>query len=193
MSIELAGFADPVLDAQRTFRVLLDAMASPGRIGRVAATFEPPAPLARATAAVLLALLDPDTPLWLAPRLAASRDWLIFHTGIAEVAEIHRAAFAAATELPDLRLLNAGTDAGPEESATLVLQLASLRAPAAPAWRLSGPGIAGSSHLAAAGLPEDFAARWAVNRGLFPRGIDLVLCAGDEMLALPRTVEITEL
>jgi alpha-D-ribose 1-methylphosphonate 5-triphosphate synthase subunit PhnH len=43
------------------------------------------------------------------------------------------------------------------------------------------------------GLPHDFAARWAANRALFPRGVDLVLCADDTLVALPRTTQISEL
>ena len=40
-----------------------------------------PAPLDPATAAVLLTLVDNETPLWLDPAVAAARDWLAFHCG----------------------------------------------------------------------------------------------------------------
>jgi alpha-D-ribose 1-methylphosphonate 5-triphosphate synthase subunit PhnH len=46
--------------------------------------------------------------------------------------------------------------------------------------------------LHAAGLPGDFVARWAANHALFPRGVDLVLCAGERLAALPRSVAIEE-
>jgi len=40
-------------------------------------------------------------------------------------------------------------------------------------------------------LPDDFTARWANNRALFPRGVDVILVAGTDIAALPRTVHIT--
>jgi alpha-D-ribose 1-methylphosphonate 5-triphosphate synthase subunit PhnH len=42
------------------------------------------------------------------------------------------------------------------------------------------------------GLPRDFAAIWQRNHALFPRGIDLILCAGNQLAALPRSVSIRE-
>jgi alpha-D-ribose 1-methylphosphonate 5-triphosphate synthase subunit PhnH len=43
------------------------------------------------------------------------------------------------------------------------------------------------------GLPRDFVSIWRRNHALFPCGIDLVLCAGDRLTALPRTVTVEEL
>jgi alpha-D-ribose 1-methylphosphonate 5-triphosphate synthase subunit PhnH len=40
------------------------------------------------------------------------------------------------------------------------------------------------------GLPDGFAARWAANRAAFPRGVDVILCAGRDVAALPRTTAI---
>ena len=48
------GFADPVLDAQASFRAILEAMSRPGRIQRIDARITPPAPLCTAAAAALL-------------------------------------------------------------------------------------------------------------------------------------------
>jgi alpha-D-ribose 1-methylphosphonate 5-triphosphate synthase subunit PhnH len=56
----------------------------------------------------------------------------------------------------------------------------------------AGPGIKGRRAFAAEPLPDDFAARLSANRELFPRGVDLVLVAGDEILALPRSVQILQ-
>ena len=66
-TIELPGFANPVGDAQATFRAVLDAMARPGKLDRVGSGLVAPAPLDSATAAVLLALIDNETPLWVDP------------------------------------------------------------------------------------------------------------------------------
>src|SRR6185437_12731453 len=89
-----AGFAEPVMDAQRSFRAVLDAMARPGTIRRVGGVI-PPAPLDAATAAVLLTLADNETPIWLDQAAARCRDWLAFHCA-AVFTEPGAATFAVA-------------------------------------------------------------------------------------------------
>ena len=41
--------------------------------------------------------------------------------------------------------------------------------------------------IAPKGLPDGFLAMRAANRPLFPRGVDVILVAGADILALPRT------
>jgi alpha-D-ribose 1-methylphosphonate 5-triphosphate synthase subunit PhnH len=188
MSLDLPGFADPVADAQATFRAVLDAMARPGRLHIVGDKVQPPAPLAGATAALLLTLVDAETPLWLAPDLAAARDWIVFHTGAPITGDAGRAAFAAATLLPDLASFSAGSDEAPEDSATLIIQVAGFGS--GQRLRLAGPGLRGAATLDVAGLPANFAAVWADNHALYPRGIDLLLVAGPALVALPRSLSV---
>ena len=57
---------------------------------------------------------------------------------------------------------------------------------------LKGPGIKSAHRFAAAPLPADFDTRLRDNRALFPRGIDLVFIAGNDIAALPRSVMIEE-
>jgi alpha-D-ribose 1-methylphosphonate 5-triphosphate synthase subunit PhnH len=57
---------------------------------------------------------------------------------------------------------------------------------------LEGPGLREPAILTVDGLPADFAERWRRNNALFPRGIDLILCAGDRIAALPRSVSVRE-
>jgi alpha-D-ribose 1-methylphosphonate 5-triphosphate synthase subunit PhnH len=189
MSLDRPGFADPVLDAQRCFRQVLDAMSRPGRIASVGEALSPPPPLAPATAAFLLTLVDPETPLWLDPAAEAARDWLAFHCGAPIVAAPGQAAFAVVAGDP-IRLdsLNPGTHEEPEASATLILQLSALGE--GTALTLAGAGIRERTTLQAAGLPDGFAAEWAANHGRFPCGVDVVLCAGTRLAALPRSVRI---
>jgi alpha-D-ribose 1-methylphosphonate 5-triphosphate synthase subunit PhnH len=182
------GFADPVTDAQRCFRAVLDAMARPGHMATVSGV-APPAPFRAAFAAAVLTLVDHETPVWLDPSAQACADWIGFHTGAA-FRPILEAEFALALALPDLATLNAGTHEAPETSATVILQVASLSA--GRIYRLAGPGLREPAVLRVDGLPEDFVAQWRRNHTLFPRGIDLVLCAGDALTALPRTVQIEE-
>lgn len=183
------GFADPVTDAQRCFRAVLDAMSRPGRLHRIDG-LSPPAPLGRAAAAVLLTLVDAETPLWLDAEAAAARAWIQFHCGAPLVDDPARATFAVATLLPDLTLFSPGTHETPETATTLIVQVPALGQ--GRPWRLSGPGLREPTVLAIDGLPGDFAARWQHNHAQFPCGVDLVLCAGETLTALPRSVTIEE-
>ena len=185
-----AGFADPVTDAQRCFRAVLDAMSHPGRVMRIAGVTPPP-PLCIAAGAVLLSLVDHETPLWLDPDIGAARHWIAFHCGAPILPDPMASAFALTMGLPDLVAFPAGTHESPEHSATLICQIAALDD--GPSWRLSGPGLREPFTLRAAGLPANFAALWRANHALFPRGVDLILCAGDRLTALPRTVSIEEI
>jgi alpha-D-ribose 1-methylphosphonate 5-triphosphate synthase subunit PhnH len=189
-TIELPGFADPVGEAQATFRATLDAMARPGRLYRAGEHLTSPAPLDPATAAVLLTLVDNETPLWLDAAAAAAHDWLAFHCGAQVVKTPTDAAFAVALSLPDLATLPAGSHEAPEDSATLILQIRALGTGVR--YRLSGPGLREPALLAADGLPADFAAIWQRNHALYPRGVDIVLCSGTTLAALPRSVSIEE-
>jgi len=243
------GFADAVGDAQSCFRLVLDAMAHPGRVHAVRPV-PAPAPLGDAAAAVVLTLIDHETPLWLDPDAAAAQAWIAFHTGAPVVEKPARAMFAVALSTSALSfplpasavttaaapgsavmtaaapasaamtiggtppaaghvplsdcsgtsaesafhycqvVLPIGTDEAPETSATLILQIASLTT--GRRYRLDGPGLREPVILTADGLPADFAALWQRNHTLFPCGIDLILCAGNQLVALPRSVSVQE-
>jgi alpha-D-ribose 1-methylphosphonate 5-triphosphate synthase subunit PhnH len=184
------GFADPVAGAQSCFRAVLDAMARPGCIREAGADLAPPAPLAPATAAVLLTLLDYDTPVWLDPAAAAAGAWIGFHCGAPIVAAIGACRFAVALSLPKLATLPAGTHEAPEDAATLVLQVNAFGR--GRSYRLAGPGLRAPALLSVDGLPAGFASAWQDNHALFPRGVDIVLCAGTALAALPRSVALQE-
>jgi alpha-D-ribose 1-methylphosphonate 5-triphosphate synthase subunit PhnH len=189
-SVDLPGFADPVTEAQATFRAVLDAMARPGTVHRAGEHLTAPAPLDRATAAVLLTLVDHETPLWLDADAAPARDWLAFHCGAVLVEKPNLACFAVTLSLPDLAQFTAGSHEAPQDAATVLIQVPALAS--GTRYRLSGPGLRGSEMLSVSGLPPGFVAQWRQNRALFPRGVDVVLCAGTTLTALPRSVSIEE-
>lgn len=180
------GFADPVLDAQACFRAVLEAMSRPGRIQALVPPPELPPGLSPAAAAVLLTLVDAATPLRLAAGPEAER-WVRFHCGCPLV--LDGAAFVL-DPATDLLALEAGTEEEPERGATLVLEVAALDAGSG--WRLTGPGIATEHRLRVEGAPPGFVAAWARSRARFPRGVDVILCAGTRIAALPRSVRIEE-
>jgi alpha-D-ribose 1-methylphosphonate 5-triphosphate synthase subunit PhnH len=187
-NVALPGFAEPVAQAQACFRAVLEAMSRPGTLATVGEGLTVPTPLVPATAAVLLTLIDHDTPLWGDAACDPARDWIAFHCGAGFTDQPTTAAFALALSLPDLATLSPGTHEQPETSATVILQVASLHE--GPRYRLHGPGLRADATLAATGLPDDFVAIWQRNRAGFPLGVDLVLCAGTTLAALPRSVTV---
>jgi alpha-D-ribose 1-methylphosphonate 5-triphosphate synthase subunit PhnH len=184
----LPGLADPVRDSQVVFRAVLDAMAHPGRIVDVPGPCPVPARLDPAAAAVALSLIDFETPLWLDTDDPAVLEYVKFHCGCPVVAGPGQARFALATapgSLPRLSAFDAGSDAFPDCSATLILQVSTLAT--GRGRTLTGPGIAGEARLDVTGLSAGFWADWAENHASFPRGVDVLLSAGTVIAALPRT------
>lgn len=192
------GFAQPVHDAQLVFRAVLEAMSRPGRVQTLPAAalqpLEPPG-LGQATTAVLLTLLDAETRAWLHPSLRseAARAYLQFHTGVMHVDAAPLAHFAvieADHATPALwRELACGSDAVPQEGATLVVEVPSLDEGLALALR--GPGVETVQSLRVGGLHTGF---WQARRELeaaFPLGIELILTCGDRLAALPRSTRVS--
>lgn len=186
------GFRHLVLDAQRSFRAALQALSRPGLVVSAPVELDAPAPLAPATAALALTLFDADTPVWLdaGSDTRALRAYLRFHCGCPLTDTPASASFAVvsdAARLPALHGFDIGDECYPDRACTVLLQLPALEG--GPPARLSGPGVDGHVDLAPAGLPVDFAARWAANRGLFPQGVDVFLCSGTRFIGLPRSVD----
>ena len=189
-----AGFADKVLSAQSTFRSVMDAMARPGSVQRIASAAGAPATMMRGTAAIALTLFDHDTSIWLDAQMSATADvakWLKFHTSAPVVADSSIASFALIGDpqsLPTLDRFAFGSNEYPDRSTTVVLQVESLTS--GPAVELRGPGIDGTATLRASIQPPDLFERLAVNAALFPRGIDVVLVHDDSIVAIPRTTRL---
>ena len=191
------GFDDPVHDAQRVFRGLLDALARPGRIVDLAGAFgglsELPDQVPRSLAAGLLALTDADAPVWITPEAPALAALLRFHAGAPMQAGPEGAAFAAVLDagavLP-LARYERGTPDYPDRSTTIFIAVPALDG--GPQVRLRGPGIATSTTIAPRGLPTDFWRERAAMRAEFPLGIEIYLCAGTRVLGLPRTTQAEE-
>ncbi len=189
------GFAEPVFGAQATFRALMDALANPGQMQALDAPLEAPAGLAPELAAIALTLCDHDTIVWLDPALAESDavvSWLRFHTAAPLTTDPSRAQFAlvsTADALPALGRFALGTDEYPDRSTTIALSVASLTG--GDGISLRGPGIEDHRHIAPHPLPHDFVGQWTANRGLFPRGVDLLLATEGRVIGLPRTTRIS--
>ena len=188
------GFANPVRDAQQVFRAVLQALARPTIPQQVNVDMLPPAPLGVTIGAVILALCDEQTPLWLDPALRAAPEvcaWIVFHTGARIVDCADDAAFVVASSpsaSPRLADLARGTDEEPHRSATLVIDACC--APGMGALKATGPGIQGIADWDGAGLPREFLPQWQENHSVFPRGVDIILAAETAVLGLPRTTAL---
>ena len=196
-----AGFDDPVMGAQQTFRALLTAMARPGTLCQTPAALRTPAGLCDAAAAVCLTLFDFDTPVWTdLPNQDPILDWLRFHCGAPLVSDPRKGRFALVTcaeSLPDLDRFDAGSDDHPDQSATLIVQAGGISAQKGVA--LTGPGIGprpaqaeadAVAHLRVKGLPRRFWEQRAKTMPAFPRGVDIVFVSGCCLAALPRTTAV---
>lgn len=187
------GFANPERDAQRVFRALLAAMARPGRVTSLERTPAAMPRLGAAAAALLLALADAETPVWTDAGPAAT-DWLRFHAGCPIVSTPGHATFVhAAAAPPPLATLDRGTYAAPHRAATLLLEVSAIREGTGEGagWTLTGPGIETLAWLAVDGAPAGWPDALAANHADYPAGVDVVLCAGDRIVALPRSTHVS--
>ena len=190
----LPGFSDPVFDSQRVFRQILQAMAHPGRVVGLTVDLDSPEPLQPAAAAIGLALLDFETPLWTdVAETSEAVHWLRFHCGCPWTSSPSAAAFAfiiRGDALPSPERFGIGTDDHPEKSATLIIQVADLAS--GEDRTLKGPGIESVERLSVKGLAKEFWPFWRINHGLFPLGVDVLFTSGKNVVALPRTTGIGE-
>ena len=182
----LGGFENPVDDTQETFRVLLNAMASQG-------PDEFPAGVSAAATAVLLSLADFSTPLWIDPCLAHTgiQSYIGFHAGAPMARHSESCLFALIARNVDeinLHRFMPGTPDYPDRSTTVIIEVDGFDA--APAVRLTGPGIETATLFGAGPLPNGVWAELLSKAAMFPLGIDVILTAPDAIVAIPRSTRI---
>ncbi|MCL1480599.1 phosphonate C-P lyase system protein PhnH [Marinobacter sp. M3C] len=186
-----AGFDDPVHQSQQVFRRALTALSEPGTVQNVS---ESPAPEGANIASyqLCLALLDAETPLWIAPALRTDAlvSALRFHCGCRLVDEPGQAEFALiSTDFDgDLTQFAQGSHEYPDRSTTVIVQVESLDS--ASTWVLRGPGIDGIRKVGIAGLDPRWPGMLADNCSRFPCGVDLLFTAGTALMGLPRTTRV---
>jgi alpha-D-ribose 1-methylphosphonate 5-triphosphate synthase subunit PhnH len=188
----LPGFADPVNDAQTTFRAALNALAHPGRVHDILAGSGVPDGLSPAMTALLLTLVDVDTPLWLPQSVGADAlAFLRFHCACPIVPSPSLARFVAVPAgcgAPALSACHQGDPAYPDLSTTLLIEVDSLSE--GDTVHLSGPGIQTRRNLRATGLPDGFWREWRLNHQRFPLGVDVFLTQGRRICGLPRSTRV---
>jgi alpha-D-ribose 1-methylphosphonate 5-triphosphate synthase subunit PhnH len=188
------GFTAPVFQSQAAFRLVMDAMAQPGRIVDLGHAVQPPAPLEPAAASFLATLADYDTPVWFEDSGADTvASWLTFHSGAPVAKDSSLASFAVLSKsslVDSWHKFATGSLSYPDRSATLLLPVESLRD--GTPLTIRGPGIETVAIIAPRGLPDGFTETIASNAARYPLGFDLLLICGSELLALPRTTRLVE-
>ena len=187
------AFAPTTLESQSVFRVVLDAMSRPGSVGTISSDPVAPAPLDAATAAVALCLFDHDTRVWLGDGIACMDvyDFLKLHCSCPLIKSGLQADFGlllARDGVPGLAQFRCGTDAFPETSTTLVIQVPNIDG--GTPIRLVGPGIETEATLRVSGVPDYFWQERRNQQAVFPLGVDLIFTSGDRLVALPRSTRI---
>lgn len=193
MSNITAGFDSPVHDAQQVFRKLMEAMSRPGKCVSLDHSTQFGTASSAATQ-VLLTLADNTTRLWLS-RLFSADEALIenvrFHCASPVVAEKSQAAFALikGDEPESLEGFSFGDEIYPDRSTTLILEVGGFDGGVALSF--TGPGIKAPESLFVKGLNSTLLASLMAHRGAFPQGVDILLTAGNDVVAIPRSTELT--
>jgi len=186
------GQDNPAHDNQRIFRAILLTMAQPGTVTVLGNWPKPPKGLHPAAAAVCLALVDMDTPLWVGPQTPVDvTTYLSFQCGCPLTRKQEECAFGLVLDgngLPALDRFNPGEIEYPDRSATLIIQVASINLGSG--VNLSGPGIRNDTLLHVEGLNPSFWQSMQQNSRRFPLGYDVILTTETEIVSLPRSVRV---
>ena len=178
------GFKNNSTDAAKSFRVLMDLLAHPGKIGNLELC-TPPKPLSTSAGTILLTLCDPETPIYLAENYAVTSvtDWISFHTG-APFVDQSEAFFAFGNwgDLLPLKNFPIGSPEYPDRSTTIIAEVEILNNSG---FLLSGPGIEDKTKLS---IPNQKIL--TDNHNLFPLGLDFYFTNGSSLAALSRSTKI---
>lgn len=187
------GFSNVTFGAQQTFRALLHALSHPGQPVEMEVRLGHPEELHPACAAACLTLLDIDTQVWIQPEFGLDvKDWLVFHTGCRFVEHPYEADFALVNQAqssPSLNQFNPGSPEFPEQSTTVLVQVAGVDAGESAILR--GPGIKTQQAVRLSVLPDRFWSEWEENTRSYPLGIDMLWFCERQVIGLPRTSRVT--
>lgn len=174
---------DPVHDTRRTFRALCEAMSRPGTVQRV--------PEAPADHAVVATLVDHEV------KTHTDDDTLretLSEQGRFDEGQPTEANVVHTRGVPswDVGNLTCGSLVEPSEGATVIYCVESLSTDLEDdltTVTLSGPGIP-DIRTVCLGLPADELVAVAKAQSAYPRGVDAIFTAADQVVAIPRSVSM---
>jgi alpha-D-ribose 1-methylphosphonate 5-triphosphate synthase subunit PhnH len=189
---------DEVFDAQQDFRVLLEAMARPGKICRLeGAAVDPPAGLHRTTSLAAFALLNGDTRFYVCNDVDGQMGTYLRENTGAEMTTMEKADYVFCSGDYDMNCISQfkrGTLQEPEDSATVFIDLEDIAESGGVGdvrIVLQGPGVETEKVLFLRKVQASLF--WSVSEinDEFPIGIDLFLTdAGGRVIAIPRSCHV---
>lgn len=187
-----SAFASQTFDSQKVFRTLLSSMASPGKIMELDVDLIPEEPVHHASGAILLTLMDFETPFWTdLENKNTAVQWLRFHTGAPYIHTGTLADFALVTDYDVFdtpEQFNPGTIESPDRSTTLIVHTRGMDDRGR--IRLTGPGIQKERFLNLKGIKETFFAKRKKMVSNYPLGIDMIFVCDRHFTAIPRTTNL---
>ncbi len=195
MSSVLEPCFDRVFTSQRLFRLLLDAMARPGKIVPLPALdLDPPQGLTCFMAGLAFTLLDRETSFAVLPGCEPWSRYLLLNSGsrAAAVSEAEFIIVDGQADLPSLLDVRRGDLLFPDRGATLMIMLSGIGAEYGDiGLALQGPGVFGVRTVHLSGLcPANLERVIDLNRE-FPLGVDLILSdSRGALVCIPRSSTI---
>jgi len=194
MSITLESKSHLVMTTQQIFRLLLDAMARPGKVIRLLRLpYLPPAGFNPYAMGVAVTLLDPETTFAVLPKNEEVSDYLRQNTGSPAQNPINAGYvfIDGQGDISDIDTLNRGSLLRPETGATVIIlidQISQHQFRGSIPITLAGPGIPGKREFFVSGLhPANLPRLVQLNRE-FPLGVDIIFLDSEGYLTcIPRS------
>ena len=187
------GFQDEVIESQRCFKKAMKAMSEPGYL----VTLDPlktSVNISSATFSLALTLVDQDISVWVSPQLSSATfiDNLRFYCGcrLTKTPQEADFVFIQLSEWQQLEGFKQGTEEYPDRFPTLIIEADGLEEKGD--IRLSGPGINGSRCVDIVGINQHHIELLQRNQQHFPMGYDFMFTCGNQLMALPRTTQVTQ-
>ena len=185
---------DPVFDAQKHYRIILDSIARPGKISILdGVELQPPAGLNKASALTGFALLNQDVSFFVETNIEEQTHYLKINTA-SNTASEDSADFlflSGQGAVRNVEMAKPGTLRYPDTSATLILNVEQISGEVESGCteiQLKGPGVDGIATVYVRGLSPEIMDAIREKNLEYPLGIDSIITdEQNNIFCIPRT------
>ncbi len=186
---------DEVFDAQEQFRIIMDAMARPGKINTLPhLDILPPLGLNEASALVALGLLNADVTFACSEfNVYEIQSYININTS-AQLTNLEKADYIFLTGQEDVSIVEnvkVGKLSYPEQGATLIFSVSQIgedKTEGTLKLVLKGPGIKNENVVFAAGINPGLLNQIRIINQEFPLGVDLIVTdVNNQLICIPRS------